>query len=300
MRSKNNWHSASQKKVFKLLSSRESGLTEIEAAERIKKYGPNELKEAKRITVLDIFLRQFRSLVVAILLVAAVLSFLMHELLEMAVIFGVLIFNAVVGTVQEYSSEKAMEALKKMSALSARIIRDGKQRTIPAAQVVPGDLILLETGDKIAADSRIIQQMNLSINESMLTGESTPVQKKSDALPSEIALAERTNMAYKDSIVVSGRAKAVVVATGMSTEIGKVAGILQKTKEVTTPLQNRISDFMRLLGKSVFFGVILVISVGFFIAHLELAEVLRLAVAQAVSFIPEGLPVVVTIVLAIG
>lgn len=297
----NLWHSMEAGSVISMLeSSAESGLDEKSIEGRQAKYGLNELKEKKKTSVFEIFTRQFKSLVVAALLLAALLSFFMEEYSDVVVIAAVLLVNASIGTFQEYRAEKALAALKKMSSTSARAIRNRVQHRLPATELVPGDIVLLEVGDRVPADCRIIESANLAVNESMFTGESVPAQKKAVALGAAVELSDRKNMVYKDTIVTAGRCKAIVVATGMKTEIGGIADKLQAEGNGTTPLQMRLSNFMKSLGIAVIFGVVLVVATGRFVAHLELEDLIRLSIAQTVSFIPEGLPIVVTIVLAVG
>ncbi|MFH1285492.1 MAG: HAD-IC family P-type ATPase, partial [Candidatus Micrarchaeota archaeon] len=295
------WHEKDEGKVAKILeTSVSNGLLEVDVEIRRKKYGFNELAERKQITIFEIFVKQFKSLVVVALAIAAVLSLIMQEYIEMGVIILVLLINALIGTFQEHRAEKALAALKKMSATGARVIREGKQKKIFARELVPGDLILLEVGDRVPADGRVLEAVNLAIDESMLTGESVPSRKNIQILPRDTLIADRKNMIYKSTIVTSGRGQAIITETGMHTEIGKIAGELQEMHEAATPLQERLSDFMKFLGKLVILGVFFVIVVGALVAHLGLEDIVRISVAQAVSFIPEGLPIVVTIVLAIG
>ncbi|MFH1447517.1 MAG: HAD-IC family P-type ATPase [Candidatus Micrarchaeota archaeon] len=295
------WHGITEDEVESTLStSAKTGLSDEEALERQKRYGPNELEEKKRITVLGLFANQFKSLVVAALFIAAGLSFIMEEYLDVAVIGAVLLVNAAIGTYQEYRAEKSLEALKKMSATSARVLRGGKQEKIFARDLVPGDIILLAVGDRVPGDARLFEAVNLAVDESVLTGESVPSNKFTGVFPEQGVVADRKNMVYKDTIITAGRGRAVVVGTGMETEIGMVAGMLQETRETETPLQKRLSDFMKLLGKGAVVGGLFVLVVGHYVAGFGIEDTLHLVVVQAVSFIPEGLPIVVTVVLAVG
>ncbi|HNV01394.1 MAG TPA: HAD-IC family P-type ATPase [archaeon] len=295
------FHSLPIKDVLREVKSNEVvGLSKGEAEKRLKEFGENEVKKGKTTSVLEIFLNQFKSLLVVALILAAILSIFMNEMLDAGVIIFVLIVNAIVGTFEEYKAERAIEALKKMSATSARVIRDGKQEKIYAKNLVPGDIILLEVGDRVPADARIIESFSLNIDESMLTGESVPAKKQVGELKEKTQIGDKTNMVFKDTIVTKGRAKCVVVKTGMKTEIGNIANLLEKEIEEETPLIKKLNTFMKDLSVVVLIGFVLVIILGYFVAGIGFEESVRLGIAQAVSFIPEGLPIVITVVLALG
>ncbi len=297
------WHSITAgEAVSRLGSSASQGLPQAEAEARLKTHGYNEITEKKKHALLKIIVRQFVSLVVAILVVAAVISILVHEYLDAAVIIFVLLINAAVGTFQEWRAEKAVEALKRMSATSARVLRNGGQQKILARELVPGDIILLEVGDRVPADCRIMECFNFSVNESILTGEAVPVEKSALPVPERksVPISDRTSMAFMQTVVTYGRAKAVVTGTGFGTEIGKIAEKLQEAKEEPTPLQNKISGFMKVLSAAVLALVAIIIALGVFASSLPFSDALLLAIAQAVSAIPEGLPIVITIVFAVG
>ncbi len=296
-----NWHSINLKKIEeKLETDFEKGLSSEEVKKRIDSIGYNELKEKKRVSVYTIFFNQFKSILVIALIIATILSFAMRELIDAGVIILVLIINAIIGTIQEYNAEKAIEALKKLSATHARVIRNEKQAKLFAREIVPGDIILLEIGDRIPADARIIEEANLEVDESMLTGESIPSKKNSDNCSKNILTVNQKNMVFKNTIVTNGKAKCVIVNTGEHTEIGKMASLLSETKEELTLLQKKLNEFMKFLGVIVIIGMIIVMLAGIILTNFSFLELLKLAIAQAVSFIPEGLPIVVTIVLAIG
>jgi P-type Ca2+ transporter type 2C len=290
----------SRDKVLKDLDSSPLGLSVEEAEARLKKYGPNQLEEKARRTPLAMFLGQFKDFMILVLIAAAVVAGFTGELSDSIAITVIVILNAVIGFVQEYRAEKAMAALKKMAAPEATVLRDGVQAEVPTDQLVPGDVVLLEAGKIVPADMRIIEAVRLKIEEAALTGESVPADKQVEALPDKnIPLGDRTNMAYKGTIVTYGRAKGVVNATGMETEIGKIAGMLQEEEKVKTPLQKRLARFGQKLALAV-----LGLCVIFFAAGVIRGEPVMLmlltAISLAVAAIPEALPAVVTIALAMG
>ena len=296
---KEQWHNLTQDEAFKVLNSRRSGLSKAETSERLIQYGPNKLKGKKKTPPILVLLRQFISPLIYVLLIAVIISFIVKHFIDAWVILGVLLLNAVIGFIQETRAEAAMEALIKMAAPRARVRRDGKIESLPAREIVPGDILLLETGDKVPADARLIEVSNLKMNESTLTGESVAVDKHTKALTGEVPVAERKNLVYMGTIVTYGRATALVVTTGMSTEMGKIATGLQEVKPEKTPIQKSISKLSRYII-FLFLGVIgILIAVGL-IKGLDWLEIFLLAVAAAVSAIPEGLPAVVTVVLAMG
>jgi Ca2+-transporting ATPase len=291
------WHLLSAEEVMKNLGTSESGLSGQEARERLKKFGLNELKERKKVSPVKIFLRQFKSFLIAILLVAAILSFFLKEFLDAFAILAVLLMNAFLGFVQEYRAEKAIEALKKIVVQKVRVIREGKITEIPSKELVPGDIIVLEEGEVVPADARIIEEFGLATDESALTGESTPVQKQVVPIQ-DLPLAERKNMLFMGTYVSRGKGKAVVVETGMSTEFGKIAKEIEE-KEELTPLQKKLDKFGKWLGMIVLFICGLVFTLGYF-KSINIFEVFFTAVALAVSAVPEGLPAIVTVALALG
>jgi Ca2+-transporting ATPase len=293
------WHSISPDEALQALDSKRAGLTAAEARARLLQYGPNQLKGKKKTPPLLVFLRQFLSPLIYVLLVAAVISIIVQHFIDAWVILGVLLLNAIIGFVQETRAERAMEALIQMAAPKARVRREGNIRMVPAGEIVPGDILLFETGDKVPADARLIEASNLKVNEATLTGESVPVDKHTKSLAGELPVPERKNLVFMGTIVTYGRATAMVVKTGMATEIGKIATGIQEVKPEKTPLQKSIGKLSRyIIG--LFLGVCaLLVAVGLF-KGMEWLEVFLLAVAAAVSAIPEGLPAVVTVVLAVG
>jgi Ca2+-transporting ATPase len=292
------WHEVSIGNVLKILGTTEKGLTEPEAKTRLGKYGLNEIKRKRKISKLKILLSQFTSPLVIILIIATILSALIGEILDAIVILVILIFNAAFGFFQEYKAEKTIEALKKLTAPEAMVVREGKIKRITSSMLVPGDMVMLEQGARIPADMRITKEVELKIDESALTGESVPVSKRAEGIKCK-TLAEMASMAFMGTIVTYGRGYGVVVNTGMKTEIGKIAKMVEEAEEQATPLQERLADFAKKLGFIVIAISVIVIVIGIFRGH-ALMEMITTGIALAVAAIPEGLPAVVTITLAIG
>lgn len=289
-----------KEKVIRDLRSSSQGLNSQETASRLEQDGRNELQEKPGRSPLVMFLDQFKDFMIIVLIAAAVVAGFTGEISDTIAIAVIVILNAVIGFVQEYRAEKAMAALKKMAAPEAAVLRDGARVTIPAAELVPGDVVLLETGKIVPADMRIIEAVRLKIEEAALTGESVPSDKQTEPLSKKgIPVGDRSNMAYKGTVVTYGRGKGVVTATGMSTEIGKIAGMLQAEEKVKTPLQKRLARFGQVLALA-----ILGLCVIFFAAGIIRGEPVMLmlltAISLAVAAIPEALPAVVTIALALG
>ncbi len=293
------WHNLGTDEALLALDSRRSGLTATEARARLLQYGPNRLKGRKKTPLLLVFLRQFLSPLIYVLLAAAVISIIVEHFIDAWVILGVLLLNAIIGFAQETRAERAMEALIRMAAPQARVRRDGSIKLVPAREIVPGDILLFETGDKVPADARLIEASNLKLNEATLTGESVPVDKHTRSLTGALPVAERKNLVFMGTIVTYGRATAIVVRTGMSTEMGKIATGIQEVKPEKTPLQKSISKLSQYIIVLFLGASGLLIAVGL-LKGLDWLEVFLLAVAAAVSAIPEGLPAVVTVVLAMG
>ncbi len=298
----------SSTEVVELLQSNvKDGLTAEQVFASREKHGLNELQENKKEPWIVKFLKQFADVLIIILLIAAVVSLIVdpHEWVESLVIFVVVLLNAILGVVQESKAEKSLEALKKMSSPNCKVIRNGQVDQIPSSELVVGDIILVEAGDFIPADARLIDAVNLQVDESALTGESLPVNKHVDAITDEVtALGDRKNMLFSSTFITAGRAKAVVTAVGMETEIGKIAGMLNSQKKTTTPLQDKLEQ----VGKAI--GIIsILICLGVFLLDWLLVEggstesivdCFKLAVSLAVAAVPEGLATVVTIVLSLG
>jgi Ca2+-transporting ATPase len=279
--------------------SAERGLSDAEAKQRLSEYGPNSIEEAHKISLLKIFMGQFASPIVWILLAAMVISAVVEEWTDFWVIAAIVVLNAVLGCVQEYRAEAAIEALKKMVSLRAKVLRDGKVTEVDASELVPGDVVLFETGDKVPADARLIEVVNLATQEAALTGESTPVMKNTDVLNDHIAVADQRNMVFSSTIITNGRGKAVVVSTGMQTEIGKIAKLIKEAKSEPTPLQKKLSSLSKLLAVIVILIAIVVFGAGVFYG-LPAFDMFLASIALAVAAIPEGLPAVVTVALALG
>ncbi len=293
----------------KLRTDPVKGLSSAEAAARLKQYGPNALRERPRPTFWQRLLAQFQSFVIYILIFAAILSAALGDWVEAAAIAAIVLLNAILGVVQEGKAEEALAALRKMAEPEATVIRDGHHEIIRAEHIVPGDIIILETGDYVPADARLLETMNLRVDESSLTGESMAVEKHAEhQLPEDVIIGDRSNMVYMGTIVTYGRGKAVVTATGMHTEIGKIADMIQSTDEEETPLQRRLDQLGRTLSIGALAICVLVggvifareITSGDFSLTAALEDSLLTAVALAIAAVPEGLPAVVTINLALG
>jgi Ca2+-transporting ATPase len=293
------WHNYPLQSVFEHAASGPQGLTAGEAASRLAKYGPNELQEKKKKPAWVLFLLQFKDFMILVLIAAAVISGVVGDLTDTVIILVIVLLNAIIGFVQEYRAEKAMEALKKMATLQAHVLRDGISMHLPSSGLVPGDLVLLEAGNAVPADIRLVETHSFSVDESALTGESVPVDKRPEALDGEdIPLGDRLNIAYKGTLITNGRAKGVVAATGMSTEIGKIAAMLQEEGTIT-PLQKRMADFGRKLSYLILAICAVLLGVGLLRGE-EPLRMLLLAISLAVAAIPEALPALITIALARG
>lgn len=285
--------------IKELGANEEQGLTNKAAQEKLAQVGPNALVESKKKSVLEVFLEQFKDLMVIILIVAAVISAFTGNLESTAVIIVVLILNAILGTVQHVKAEKSLEALKSLSAPAAKVLRDGKKQEIAAKDVVPGDILLLEAGDLVTADGRILDNFSLQVNESSLTGESTNIDKLDTTFEKEVPLGDRVNMVYSSSLVTYGRANVLVTATGMDTEIGKIATLMNETKERRTPLQVSLDQFSSRLATAILIFCALILGLQMWRGQ-PLLDALLFAVALAVAAIPEALSSIVTIVQAMG
>jgi calcium-translocating P-type ATPase len=282
-----------------LLDTSRSGLAADEVTARRAAFGPNTIGEDEPVAMWAVLLHQFQSPLVYILVIATVVTLAIGEYVDSAVIFAVLTLNAAIGFFQEHKAENAVRALMGLVAPRARVIRDGRDWIVESEELVPGDVVLLESGQRVPADLRLVSATALACDESLLTGESTPVRKTVDALAAGLGIGDRTNMAFTGSVVTSGRGRGVVVATGAATELGKIATQIREEAEPATPLQHRMNRFARVVGVVVAVAAIVTIPLGMF-RGMSLSETFLVGVALAVSAIPEGLPVVFTITLAVG
>jgi len=295
------WRLTVEQTIEHLGSDLSSGLSSSQASSRLKQYGPNQLEERGGPSAISIFLSQFRDFIIWILIAAALVSGLLREWVDALAIIAIVILNAVLGFIQEYRAEKSLAALKKLASPTAKIIRNGQKAVMPSSELVPGDIIELEAGDSVPADSRIgWLTSNFALQEASLTGESTPVAKTIFALAEkDTPLADRANMVYMGTSVTSGKAKAIVVETAMSTELGKIAGMVGEIERETTPLQRKLEQF----GKWIVYLCFVLVGMVFLLGLLrggKIMDVFLTAVSLAVAAIPEGLPAVVTIALALG
>ncbi len=293
-----------QKPIEKIESeldtSLKAGLNTSEARERLEKIGPNQLKEGKKRTPWDMLFDQFKDVLIIILLGSAVISVILGETSDAIVIGIIVLLNAALSVLQEYRAEKSLDALKKMTAPETLVVREGKRKKIPSLQLVPGDIVLLESGDRIPADLRLVEVTDMKIQEAALTGESEAVEKSIQAVDAEdLSLGDRINMAYMGTSVISGRGKGVVVATGMNTEVGQIAGMLQEQKQELTPLQKQLNQVGKKLGILILFIIAIVVVMGW-LRGIEFFDIFMTGISLAVAAVPEGLPAVVTIVLALG
>jgi P-type Ca2+ transporter type 2C len=294
------WHQKEVNEVFEHILSTPKGLSPSEVERRLKEYGPNQLEEKGRKGPLSMLLEQFRDFMILVLIGAAVVSGFIGELADTIVILAIVIANAIIGFVQEYRADRAMAALKEMAAPVATVLRQGEAAKVAASLLVPGDVVLLDAGSIVPADMRLIEAAQLKVEEAALTGESVPVDKLAAVLrQQDLPLADRTNMAFKGTVVSYGRGAGVVVATGMETELGKIASMLQGEEEVKTPLQKRLAAFGRKLAVAVLLICAIVFGMGLLRGEPPLLMLLT-AISLAVAAIPEALPAVITIALALG
>jgi Ca2+-transporting ATPase len=282
------------------LKTHKGGLSEKEAEQRLMQHGPNLLKKEKQISPAVLFLAQFKDPLIYVLLAAAIVTLLIREFIDTGVIIAILLINAVVGFIQEFKAEKAMRKIREMAELTATVIRGNENKNINASQLVPGDIMVISSGNKIPADARIIEVKDLYIDESPLTGESMPQEKSTKALDSEnLMTGDQTNMAFMGTVVTNGKGKAVVTATGSATEIGKISEEIQLASKEKTPLQKRLVDFSKIVGLLSTGLALFVFLVGV-VQGREITEMLLFSISLAVSVIPEGLPIAITIAMAIG
>jgi len=294
------WHSLDIETVFEKLDTSAEGLSDKEAHKRLKKFGPNRLPEPKKRSAFIRFLLQFNDILIYVLIAAAIVTALLGHWVDTGVILGVVILNALIGFIQEGKAEDALEAIKKMLSPTAMVLRNGKQLTIPAEELVPGDVVLLQSGDRVPADLRLFRVKGLQIQEAALTGESLPVEKSIEPVAEESVVADRKSMAYSGTIVTHGQGAGVVVATGAETEIGRISTMVGEVEKLSTPLLAQMSQFGRWLTVAILFVAAAAFAFGYLLRGYEAAEMFLASVGLAVAAIPEGLPAIMTITLAIG
>lgn len=294
------WYKTGIKEIYHILNTSEKGLTSEEAKKRLEKLGANKLAEEKEINKLKIFIHQFASPLIYILIIAGIITLALKEYIDAGVIFAVVILNAIIGYLQEYKAEQSVRALKKMLVPRAKVLRDGIEREINSEELVPGDVVILHSGIRVPADIRLIHAVELKIDESILTGESLPAEKHYHTIKEEnLTYGDQKNMAFMGTIVVNGRARGVVVETGMNTVFGKIAKHIKEAETVKAPLQDKIQKFANLVGIFVVIASALLFTMGLIIGE-GIKNMFMTAVATAVAAIPEGLPMVVTVTLAVG
>ncbi len=293
------WHSVSYSNVLESLNTSSLGLNTTDAKIRLKTEGPNIIYRQRMESAFKILLRQFLNPLIYVLLAATVLAIAMNKITDGIVVFCVIIINAIIGFVQEYQAGKTIQGLLKLIPENATVMRDGKQKNIPAADLVPGDYVLLQAGDKVSADMRLTFVKNMQCNESILTGESLPIEKNTDIIDADTGIADRKNMVFSGTMITSGTAEGVVVLTGIKTEIGKISELLQITRSVKSPLTKSLEKTARGITLSIILVGIIVFLIGVFRNH-PLIDAMFFAITLAVATIPEGLPAVITIASAIG
>lgn len=300
MNSKRNWHNLPQREVLSELQASAEGLSKDEAGKRRERYGPNRLPEARRRSLLVRFALQFHNILIYVLLAAAGITALLDHWVDTVVILAVVVANAIIGFVQEGKAEKAMDAIREMLALQAVVLRAGQRHTVAGEELVPGDIVLIEAGDKVPADLRLLKTHGLQVQEAILTGESVAVEKQTEPVDAGAPLGDRTCLAFSGTTVTSGQGSGVVVATGEATEVGRISGMLSEVETLTTPLVEQMGVFGKWLTLFIVAVAALILSLGFFVLHQEFTELFMAVVALMVAAIPEGLPAVLTITLAVG
>jgi P-type Ca2+ transporter type 2C len=299
-RSLDKWHTYTADEVIdKLDTDDKQGLSNDEAADRLKKFGENALEDEKRIAPFQLFVSQLKNPLIYLLIAAAAATIIAQHFIDAGAIIAVIILNTILGFVQEWRAEQALEALKKMTSPTAKVIRNGERIKIDAHEIVPGDIIAIETGDRIPADARVTEAEELEIDESALTGESEPVVKNTDPVENDASIGDRHNMVWMSTSITSGRGKAVVVGTGMNTEMGQIAGEVRGTQREETPLQKKIGSLGKTIAVVAVIVAFLVFIVGLFQGY-DIIEILLFSIAAAVSAIPAGLPAVISVTLALG
>ncbi len=293
-------HARSSDACLSALGARPEGLTGAEAARRLAEHGPNRLPEVQGRGPFLRFLMQFHNVLIYVLLGAAVVTAILQHWVDTGVILAVVCANAVIGFIQEGKAEAAMAAIRQMLAPRAAVLRDGQRLTVEGAEIVPGDIVLVEAGDKVPADLRVIEARGLAAQEAILTGESVPVEKSVDPVIADAPLGDRRSMLWSGTLVTQGTARGLVVATGTATEIGRIGGLLAEVEQLTTPLVAQMDHFARWLSFLILLAAALLLVYGYFVGHHEFSEMFMAVVGIAVAAIPEGLPAVMTVTLAIG
>jgi magnesium-transporting ATPase (P-type) len=294
------WHTIAISQVFRELACKPVGLTEAEAQQRLERFGPSRLPQERGPGPLRRLLAQFDNVLIYVLLAAAAVTMALGHWVDTSVILGVVVINAVLGAVQEGKAERALDAIRNMLSLHAMAVRDGQRRAVPAERLVPGDLVFLQSGDRVPADLRLVRNKGLQTQEGALTGESLPVEKRVDPVAADALLGDRTSMAYSGTLITYGQGTGVVVATGTATEIGRISGLLAQVEPLTTPLLRQMARFARWLTGAILALAALTLVFGVLIRDYGLGEMFLAAVGLAVAAVPECLPAVLTITLAIG
>lgn len=293
------WHAVDQSTVESILETHPHGLSWSEARQRLVQYGPNQLEDVPLPGILTLLLHQFRSPLIAILLLAAAITLFMGDYIDAGVISTVLVLNTIIGFTQERQAAVSVQALMRLVSPHARVIRDGREWEVESRDLVPGDLVLLESGARVPADIRLISTTALMVDESLLTGESVPTPKHSEPLDAETSLADRANMVFAGTIIARGRGRGYTVLTGTNTELGEIAAQVRGRERGETPLQHRLTRFARVVAAAVALSAVLAFGIGL-IRGESPAQLFTVAVAMAVAAVPEGLPVAFTITLAVA
>ncbi len=294
------FHARSAAAALMAMETRPEGLTQTEALQRLGRHGPNTLPRAQQRSLIVRFLAHFHNVLIYVLLGAAVITAALGHFVDTGVILAVVIANAIIGFIQEGRAEQAMESIRHMLAPKSAVLRDGVRCSVDSAEVTPGDIVLLEAGEKVPADVRLLDATGLRIEEAILTGESVPVSKAVAPVATDAPLGDRTSMAFSGTLIVAGQGRGVVVATGSSTEIGRISGLLSKVETLTTPLVRQMDGFARWLTVLILLIAGALLIYGYFVGHLPFSELFMTVVGLSVAAIPEGLPAVLTITLAVG
>ncbi|MGE4397864.1 MAG: cation-translocating P-type ATPase, partial [Sulfurimonas sp.] len=300
MQEYNHWHSLEADEVLRRVESSQDGLSSAEVEARLKKYGPNKLQEEKKKSPIIRFLMQFNNLLIYVLLGAAFFTAMLGHFVDTSVILAVVVINAIIGFVQESKAEDAMQAIKKMLAFNATVLRDGHKKKVDSEDIVVGDILFIGSGDRVLADIRLLDTNGFSAQESLLTGESLPVEKNPQKVKKEAVIADRSCMLFAGTIVSSGTAKGVVVATANNTQLGRISGMLESIEVLKTPLIEQMDKFAKWLTAFLLFFSVIVFLIGYYIKDFAFDELFMAIVGLFVSAIPEGLPAVLTITLAVG